>query len=97
MGNTVDLERVNALNRAFYSDLQSRHDLALTQTTLGKIFCVRFAVGATMTVQSDIDNAWKIIEEAGGNALVKMGYNLRFAYHLEVRKVLTGKSGLYCA
>jgi len=94
-GNTEDLERVNALNRTFYSNLESRHDIMLTQTMLGRIFCVRFAVGATMTVQSDIDNAWSIIEEAGESALVKMGYNLRIAYHLKYRNALTGKSGLY--
>ncbi|KAH9967310.1 pyridoxal phosphate-dependent transferase [Russula dissimulans] len=81
--DTKDLERVNALNRVFYSDLQSRHDIALTQTLLGGIFCVRFAAGATRTEQSDIDNAWRIIKETGENALTKMGYSLRIAY-LEV-------------
>ncbi|KAI9511567.1 pyridoxal phosphate-dependent transferase [Russula earlei] len=72
-GNTDELESVNSLNRAFYSDLQSRPDLALTQTSLGGVFCVRFAVGSTRTEQRDIDNAWKIIKEAGENVLLKMG------------------------
>jgi len=74
-GNTEELDGVNALNKAFYSDLQSRPDLALTQTLLGGVFCLRFAVGAARTEQKDIDKAWAIIEEAGGNALVHMGYN----------------------
>ncbi|KAH9967309.1 aromatic-L-amino-acid decarboxylase [Russula dissimulans] len=74
-GNTEELDDVNTLNKAFYSDLQSRPDLALTQTLLGGVFCVRFAVGAARTEQKDIDKAWTIIEEAGGNALVHMGYN----------------------
>jgi aromatic-L-amino-acid decarboxylase len=73
-GSTKELEEVNTLNRAFYSDLQSRPNIALTQTLLGGVFCVRFAVGAARTEESDIDDAWEIIKEAGKNILVKMGY-----------------------
>ena len=36
--NAQELECVNAFNKAFYSDLQSRPDLALTQTLLGEVF-----------------------------------------------------------
>jgi aromatic-L-amino-acid decarboxylase len=74
-GGTKELEVVNALNRAFYSELQSRPNIALTQTLLGGVFCVRLAVGAARTEESDIDNAWEIIKEAGENILVKMGYS----------------------
>ena len=72
-GSTKELEVVNTLNRAFYRDLQARPDLALTQTSLGEVFCVRFAVGATRTEESDIDNAWATIKEVGENVLAKMG------------------------
>lgn len=73
-GSTEELERVNTLNRAFYSDLQSRPNLVLTHTSLGGVFCTRLAVGAARTEQSDIDNAWAIIKEVGESILVKKGY-----------------------
>jgi len=73
-GSTKDIEAVNTLNRAFYSDLLTRPNLALTQTSLGEVFCVRLAVGAARTEESDIDNAWETIKEVGENILVKMGY-----------------------
>jgi aromatic-L-amino-acid decarboxylase len=69
-----ELEVVNTLNRAFYSDLLTRPNLALTQTTLGEVFCIRLAVGAARTEESDIDNAWETIKEVGENVLAKMGY-----------------------
>ncbi|KAH9989806.1 pyridoxal phosphate-dependent transferase [Russula vinacea] len=72
--STTELEVANTLNRAFYSDLQARPNIALTQTSLGGVFCVRFAVGAARTEESDIDNAWEIIKEVGENILAKMGY-----------------------
>jgi len=69
-------EIVNTLNRAFYSDLQARPDLALTQTLLasGGVLCIRLAVGAARTEERDINNAWEIIKGIGENVLVKMGY-----------------------
>lgn len=73
-GSTKELEVVNILNRVFYSDLQTRPNLVLTQTTLGEVFCVRFAVGAARTEESDIDSAWETIKEVGESVLTKMGY-----------------------
>lgn len=73
-GSTKELEVVNTLNRVFYSDLQTRPNLVLTQTSLGEVFCVRLAVGAARTEESDIDNAWETIKEVGKNVLGKMGY-----------------------
>jgi hypothetical protein len=69
---TTELEVANTVNRAFYSDLQTRSNIVLTQTSLSGVFCVRFAVGATE--ESDINNAWEIVEEVGENILAKMGY-----------------------
>jgi aromatic-L-amino-acid decarboxylase len=73
-GSTKKLEVVNTLNRAFYGDLQTRPNLALTQTSLGEVFCVRLAVGAARTEKSDVDNAWETIKEVGESVLAKMGY-----------------------
>ena len=74
VGGTTELESLNVLNRAFYDDLRSRPDIALTQTTVGKVFCIRLAVGASRTEQSDIDNAWDIIRDTGNSTLAKLGY-----------------------
>lgn len=68
-GNREDLESINALNRAFYSELRARPDIALTHTSIGGVFCVRFAVGSFRTEQSDIDNAWMTIRETGEKTL----------------------------
>jgi aromatic-L-amino-acid decarboxylase len=73
--NTKDLESVNALNRAFYDDLRARPSIALTHTSIGGVFCVRFAVGSARTEESDIDNAWMTIRESGEKTLVMKGYN----------------------
>ncbi len=69
-----ELDSVNALNREFYSDLQSRSSLVLTQTLIGEVFCVRFAVGSSRTEQSDIEDAWGVIRETGGTTLRNLGY-----------------------
>jgi aromatic-L-amino-acid decarboxylase len=73
-GNTKDLESVNTLNRAFYSELQTRPNIALTHTSIGGVFCIRFAVGSIRTEQSDIDNAWMTIRESGEKTLAMKGY-----------------------
>jgi aromatic-L-amino-acid/L-tryptophan decarboxylase len=74
VGGTTELESLNALNRAFFDDLRSRPDLALTQTTVGKVFCIRLVVGSSRTEQSDIDKAWDIIKDVGDSTLAKLGY-----------------------
>ncbi|KAI0060956.1 hypothetical protein BV25DRAFT_1827177 [Artomyces pyxidatus] len=64
-----DVAHVNALNRSFWTALQTRHQLLLTQTEIGGVFCVRLAVGAARTEIADIENAWRIIENVGQEVL----------------------------
>ena len=71
---TGELDSVNALNREFYTNLQSHSSLVLTQTLLGEVFCVRLAVGASTTEQSDIEAAWSVIRETGETTLKNLGY-----------------------
>lgn len=56
---------LNALNRAFYAQLAARSDIAITQTDLNGVFCVRMAIGAEQTMESDIDRALDVIGEEG--------------------------------
>lgn len=56
---------LNALNRAFYSRLAARSDIAITQTDLNGVFCVRMAIGAEMTTERDIDRTLDMIEQEG--------------------------------
>ncbi|KAJ7745685.1 hypothetical protein B0H16DRAFT_1855814 [Mycena metata] len=44
-----ELTHLNALNASFFARLARRPDLAITQTVLNGVFCVRFAVGAART------------------------------------------------
>jgi len=60
---------LNALNRAFYARLAVRSDIAITQTELNGVFCVRMAIGAEQTVEGDIDRALALIRDEGRVAL----------------------------
>ncbi|KAG0693790.1 pyridoxal phosphate-dependent transferase [Suillus ampliporus] len=60
---------LNALNRAFYARLAARNDIAITQTDLNGVFCVRMAIGAEMTLEGDIDKALDVIGQEGRAAL----------------------------
>jgi aromatic-L-amino-acid decarboxylase len=73
---TGELDSVNALNREFYNNLQSRSSLVMTQTLIGEVFCVRFAVGVSSTEQRDIEDAWGVIRETGETTLRNLGYEL---------------------
>lgn len=59
----LETPELNALNRAFYARLAARNDIALTQTDLNGVFCVRMVVGAEKTVESDIDCALALMKE----------------------------------
>lgn len=65
------LGSVNALNRALHHELQAAHthELLLTQTEIGGIFCLRMAIGAARTEERDIQKAWEILNEAGEKVL----------------------------
>ncbi|KAG2153412.1 pyridoxal phosphate-dependent transferase [Suillus clintonianus] len=60
---------LNDLNRAFYARLAARSDIAITQTDLNGVFCVRMAIGAEKTVERDIDRALDVIGQEGRAAL----------------------------
>ncbi|OAX35426.1 hypothetical protein K503DRAFT_370304 [Rhizopogon vinicolor AM-OR11-026] len=60
---------LNGLNRAFYARLAARDDIAMTQTELNGVFCVRMSIGAERTVEGDIDRALAVIAEEGRIAL----------------------------
>lgn len=66
----LETPELNALNRAFYARLAARNDIALTQTDLNGVFCVRMVVGAEKTVESDIDYALALLKE---EAMVLVG------------------------
>ncbi|KAN0074486.1 Pyridoxal phosphate-dependent transferase [Tylopilus felleus] len=58
-------EQLNALNRAFYTHLSARNDIAFTQTDLNGMMCIRCAVGAERTEDADIVHAFEVLcEEA---------------------------------
>ncbi|KAJ7502871.1 pyridoxal phosphate-dependent transferase [Mycena galericulata] len=61
----ADLAALNVLNAAFFARLAVRPDLAITQTVLNGVFCVRFAIGASRTTEAHIRAAFdSIVEEA---------------------------------
>ncbi|EST07375.2 Pyridoxal phosphate-dependent decarboxylase [Kalmanozyma brasiliensis GHG001] len=57
-------ERSDALNRAFWEDLQELSDkFVLTQTTLpGVGFCVRFVVGSPQTRSEHVEATWELVK-----------------------------------
>ncbi|KAJ7782853.1 pyridoxal phosphate-dependent transferase [Mycena metata] len=58
-----ELTHLNALNASFFARLARRPDLAITQTVLNGVFCVRFAVGAARTTEAHVRAAFEVIEE----------------------------------
>ncbi|KAF8547822.1 hypothetical protein OG21DRAFT_1599606 [Imleria badia] len=62
-------EQLNALNRAFYTRLSARDDVAFTQTDLNGMISVRCAVGAERTEEADIIRAYEILCEEANNTL----------------------------
>lgn len=56
-------ESLNALNAVFFARLSKRPDLAITQTVLNGVFCVRFAVGAALTTEEHVRKAFEVIVE----------------------------------
>ncbi|KAI0696521.1 pyridoxal phosphate-dependent transferase [Cytidiella melzeri] len=60
---------LNDLNKSYYARLSARHDLALTQTKLNGIFCIRLAIGAARTKKEHIDHAWQALKEEAQAAI----------------------------
>ncbi|KAJ7039190.1 pyridoxal phosphate-dependent transferase [Mycena alexandri] len=65
-----ELTHLNALNASFFARLARRPDLAITQTVLNGVFCVRFAIGAARTTEAHVRAAFEVIEEEA-RAVVK--------------------------
>ena len=55
------IDSLNDLNRVFFGRLSTRHDIMVTQTSLNRMLCVRFAVGAARTNEEHIQEAYNII------------------------------------
>ncbi|KAK0460895.1 pyridoxal phosphate-dependent transferase [Desarmillaria tabescens] len=52
-------ESLNTLNMSFFSRISARDDICLTQTWLNRVVCIRFAVGAVLTSERDIQKAFR--------------------------------------
>lgn len=68
-GRSLKPEQLNALNRAFYTRLSARHDVAFTQTDLNGMICIRCAVGAERTEEADILQAFEALCEEENKTL----------------------------
>lgn len=53
---------LNTLNRAFYARLAARNDIAITQTDLNGVFCIRMVIGAEQTLESDVERVLALME-----------------------------------
>ncbi|KAG6333820.1 hypothetical protein ID866_5268 [Astraeus odoratus] len=66
---SLSLEKLNELNRLFYGRVSSRNNIALTQTDLNGVFCIRFAVGAERTSEEHIRYAYEILSQEAQTTL----------------------------
>jgi len=66
-----DKNQLDALNRQFWDELQTRNDeILLTQTILPEIgFCIRFVVGTPSCKQSHIEKAYDVICQIASKVL----------------------------
>ena len=62
-------DQLNALDRAFYTRLSARHDVAFTQTDLNGAICIRCAVGAERTEEADIIQAFEVLCEEANDTI----------------------------
>ncbi|KAH0829225.1 pyridoxal phosphate-dependent transferase [Lanmaoa asiatica] len=69
VARSFDTAELNALNRAFYTRLCARHDVAFTQTDLNGMVCIRCAVGAERTEEADILQAFEVLCEEADKTL----------------------------
>ncbi|KAG8221364.1 hypothetical protein J3R82DRAFT_1536 [Butyriboletus roseoflavus] len=67
--SALNLEQLNVLNRAFYTRLSVRPDVAFTQTDLNGMICTRCAVGAERTEEADIFLAFQVLCEEANKTL----------------------------
>ena len=63
------LEELNDLNKKFYTRLSSRKDIALTQTVLNGVSCLRFAVGSARTTDEHIHKAVELLNSEAEQVL----------------------------
>ncbi|KAG2139184.1 pyridoxal phosphate-dependent transferase [Suillus bovinus] len=54
---------LNTLNRAFYARLAARNDIAITQTDLNGVFCIRMVIGSEKTLESDVEHALELMKD----------------------------------
>lgn len=65
----LNAAQLNALNRAFYTRLSARREVAFTQTDLNGTICIRCAVGAERTEEADIIHAFEVLCEEANKTL----------------------------
>ncbi|KAF9002337.1 pyridoxal phosphate-dependent transferase [Cyathus striatus] len=66
-------DALNDLNRIYYGRVSTRPDIALTQTTLNGVFCIRLAVGAARTEEKHIQQAFDLLTSEAEFALEAWG------------------------
>nr|XP_018265527.1 aromatic-L-amino-acid decarboxylase [Kwoniella dejecticola CBS 10117]OBR87685.1 aromatic-L-amino-acid decarboxylase [Kwoniella dejecticola CBS 10117] len=69
----IDDDELNLINQKLFTALDLRYDIFLTQTVLHSkernMFVIRLAMGGVHTKFSDVENAWRIVEEEGEKVL----------------------------
>ncbi|KAJ6603142.1 pyridoxal phosphate-dependent transferase [Mycena sp. CBHHK59/15] len=60
---------LNVLNTTLFAGLAARTDIALTQTVLNGVFCIRFAIGAAGTTEAHVRAAYDAIMQEAREAL----------------------------
>ncbi|KAM0792049.1 hypothetical protein ACM66B_004757 [Microbotryomycetes sp. NB124-2] len=66
------VERVDELNKAFYSMTSDRKDIMLTPTVVGGRACTRVALGSPLLRDEHIDKIWSIMKQVAVQAQQKM-------------------------
>ncbi|CAK7349968.1 unnamed protein product [Dovyalis caffra] len=68
--NQCRFDHTELLNRKLLESVNSTGRVYMTHTIVGGVYILRFAVGATLTEESHVAAAWKLIKEAA-DALLK--------------------------
>jgi aromatic-L-amino-acid/L-tryptophan decarboxylase len=72
-GDNVELAN-NEINKRLLENINGSGKIYMTHAVIGGIYVIRFAVGASLTEECHVREAWRVIQNHADSFLPKLGY-----------------------
>lgn len=73
--NYEDIELANnEINKRLLENINASGKIYMTHAVIGGIYVIRFAVGASLTEECHVREAWEVIQRHADLLLAKLGY-----------------------